>query len=124
VQHPSGSLSAPRGLAVLANEGVEAGQVLVEPEHVRDRLRQRVARLRADVARNSLDPQVRTSRGEPYRARASRHGQRRLELSRVELGVIWRSSATPCEMIERAKSTGSPPAARSGSSATRVKASE
>lgn len=34
------------------------------------------------------------------------------------------SSATPCETIVRAKSTGSPPAPRSGSSATRVKGLE
>ena len=72
----------------LADEGVEARQVLVEPEDVRDRLRERGARLRTDGPLNRLDVQLFAAGRDAHGAGAARHRQRRLECPCGELDAI------------------------------------
>src|SRR5439155_17463518 len=74
--------------SVLANERVEARHVLVEPEDVRDRLRERGARLRTDVSSNRLDMQLFAAGHDAQGPSAARGGQRRLECPCGELDAI------------------------------------
>jgi hypothetical protein len=87
-QHASSACDAPRKVSVLADEGVEARQVLVEPEDVRDRLRERGARLRTDGPLNRLDVQLFAAGRDAHGAGAARHRQRRLECPCGELDAI------------------------------------
>src|SRR5439155_21340787 len=74
--------------SVLANERVEARHVLVEPEDVRDRLRERGARLRTDVSSNRLDMQLFAAGHDAQGPSAARGGQRRLECPCGQLDAI------------------------------------
>jgi hypothetical protein len=101
-QHASRAERAPRELVVL-HERVEAGKVLVEPEHVRDG----VGKLRFETARGRLDPQLLAGRRDTVRA--PRGTGRVVSSARPARSTRFGgSSATPCETIVRAKSTRSP----------------
>jgi hypothetical protein len=84
-QHAAGALRAP-GELLLAHELIEKGEVLVQPEHVRNRLRQ----LRDDAARDRLDAQLPPACGDSHRARAARNGQGRLERAPGEIDPVGR----------------------------------
>jgi DNA-binding CsgD family transcriptional regulator len=81
-QHASGALRAPREL-VLPDQLVEAGEVFVQSEHVRNDLRQ----LSIGTA---FDPELSVVLGDAHRSRAVRDRQRRLETSSREVDVVGR----------------------------------
>lgn len=112
-QHASGTERAPCKL-VVAHEPVEPGEVFVEAEHVRDR----VGELRGEAAYDGLDPQLLAACGDAHDARVARDGECRLERARRKVDTVRRQLGDAV----RAKSTGSPPAPRSDSSAMRVTA--
>jgi hypothetical protein len=87
-QHASSACDAPRKVSILADEVVEVRQVLVEPEDVRDRLCERVARLRTDGPRNRLDVQHLAAGRDAHGAGAALNGQRRLECPCREFDAI------------------------------------
>jgi hypothetical protein len=62
-------------------------------------------------SRDGIDPQASPGRAESHRSRATPNGQRRVRP--LSSTTFSGSSATPCDMIVPAKSTGSPPAPRS-----------
>jgi hypothetical protein len=97
-------LSQLEGSGVLAHELVEAGEVLVEPEHVRDCVREPWS----EAAGDGFDPQLLLARRDAHRARATRYRQRRLERSRRQVDAIRRKLCDAVRQIVRAKSTGSP----------------
>src|SRR6266516_6046560 len=118
-QHAAGADRARRQLTVLLDELVEVEQILVETEHVGGRRCQRVARTHVDAVGDGIDAELAAPLREPDcapRGIGSVVSSTRASRSR-RLGG---NSATPCDAIVRAKSTGSPPAPRSGMSATRV----
>jgi hypothetical protein len=89
-EHSTRAEGAPRQLTVLTHERVEAGEVLVETEHVRDRPRERVASTLADGAGDGLDPELAPALRQPNGARAAAQRQGRLERARLEVETIGR----------------------------------
>ena len=89
-QHPSRAGRAPGQVAVGADDRVEAGQILVEPEHVGDGRRQCVSRLHSDPSRDDIGTQLPARLGQPNRPRTPRHEQRRLERAFREVDVVRR----------------------------------
>ncbi len=87
-EHAACAGCAPRKVSVLSHERVEARHVLVEPQDVHDRLRERGARLRTDGSSNRLDMQLFAAGRDAQSASAARGGQRRLECPCGELDAI------------------------------------
>jgi hypothetical protein len=88
----AGAERAPREV-VVAPEFAEAGQVLVEAEHLRDD----VGKLRFETARGGLDPQLPAGRRDAHRAAPCGTGRVVSSARPARSTRFGGSSATPCE---------------------------
>ena len=89
-QHPARAVCAPGQIRVVARDEVEAGEVLVEAEHVPDGSSELVADARRRAPGGEVDAQSTAAFAQAYGSRASGDGECRLQLACPEVDAVRR----------------------------------